>query len=85
LVLFVTRIGAATVEVMSDTYFFKKIGEKDANLISVYRSMIPVAYIVGPIVAGAMLSFWGIEYLFYALAFLMLLGMTRDSEINDVK
>ena len=36
-ILFVTRIGAGSVEVMSDTYFFKKVNSLDTNIISFFR------------------------------------------------
>jgi MFS family permease len=85
IVLFVTRIGAAMVEVMSDTYFFKRIGERDSNLISLYRSMTPLVYIIGPIVAGIILLLgFGIPTLFYVLSFLMLLGLRYSLSIRDI-
>lgn len=85
IILFITRIGAAMVEVMCDTYFFKRIGDKDANLISLYRSMVPLSYIIGPIVAGIILiSGFGIIDLFYFLAFMMLLGLRYSLVIRDI-
>ncbi len=49
--LLATRIGAATVEVMSDSYFFKKVGEKDTELVGLYRAVSPFAYFIVPILA----------------------------------
>ncbi len=83
LLLFGTRIGAAMVEVMCDAYFFKNIGDKDANLISIYRSMVPIAYIVAPITATIFLMYLPISYLFYILGFLMLFGLRYSLAIKD--
>ncbi|MAZ40764.1 hypothetical protein CL654_01430 [bacterium] len=46
LILFGARFGAATLEVMTDVYFFKKITERDANLIGFYRNSSPLSYIL---------------------------------------
>nr|MBP9772073.1 MFS transporter [Candidatus Paceibacterota bacterium] len=53
--LFLTRIGAATVEIMSETYFFKQVGGNDADLMEYFRSIEPTAYIVAPLLASLVL------------------------------
>lgn len=50
-ILFATRIGAATIELTSDTYFFRHVQAADGNMISFYRYAQPLAYIVGPLLA----------------------------------
>ena len=37
LILFTTRVGAAMVEIMTETYFFKKIRAEDAQIIGLMR------------------------------------------------
>ncbi len=83
IVLFITRVGSSMVEVMTDTYFFKKIGDKDANIISLYRSMIPLTYIIAPLVATLFLAYFNFQYLFFALAFIMLFGIRYSLSIKD--
>jgi predicted MFS family arabinose efflux permease len=87
LILFGTRIGAALVEVMCDTYFFKKVNDKDANLISFYRMAMPFAYIIGPLLAVIVLSLpnFGIKNLFLILGFMMFFGLKFSLSLQDTK
>jgi len=85
--LFITRIGAAAVEVMNDTYFFKKVGSLDANIISLFRMSRPIAYILGPLVATVILSFFtaDLKYLFIVLGLLMFFGLRFSLALKDTK
>jgi len=85
ILLFCTRIGAAMVQVMSDTYFFKSIGEKNINIITMYRFMAPLAYAVAPIIAIVFLIYFKIGYIFFVLGFLMLFGLRYSLAIVDTK
>lgn len=87
LILFGTRIGAAIVEVMCDVYFFKKVDNKDANLIGLYRMARPFAYIVGPILAILILSVpnMPMKGLFLVLGFAMFFGLKFGLSIKDTK
>ena len=81
--LFVSRIGAALAEVMSDTYFFKSVNKRDTGLITIFRVSRPVG-----IVAGAL---WGILVLFYTsyagmfftLGVISLVGILVSLNIRD--
>ena len=81
--LFVSRIGAATVEVMSETYFFKHVTDKDVSLIGLFRTTRPWAYIVSSILATVLLPFMAIQYLFAILACIMLYGAFRSLLLKD--
>lgn len=84
LLLFATRVGAATIEVMSETYFFKQVGEEDADAISFFRTTTPIAYILGPLFATLSLLFIpSFEYLFYALGAVMLFGLYAILRLKD--
>lgn len=87
LVLFCTRVGAAMVEVMCDTYFFKKVDNHNANLISFYRMARPLAYIFGPLLAIIILSLPGVEMktLFVVLGLMMFFGLKFSLAIKDTK
>ena len=50
-ILFATRVGAATIEVMSESYFFKVINEKNADEISFFRNTFPLSYVIAPLIA----------------------------------
>ena len=84
-ILFVTRVGAAIIEVMAETYFFKKINTENTNLISVFRIVTPAAYVVGPLLATWFLVYFGMSYLFLILGAIMLLGIKYSLAIEDTK
>ena len=83
--LFATRVGAACVEIMSETYFFKKIDGRDANIISFQRTVRPLAGIIGPLTASALLLFIPFQYLFLALGLITLLGVPFSLGIKDTR
>ncbi len=85
ILLFLTRIGAAIVQLMSDTYFFKSIGEKNINVITMYRFMSPLAYAIAPLLAILFLLYFNIGYIFFLLGFLMLFGLRYSLAIRDTK
>ena len=81
--LFTTRIGAATVETMSDSYFFKHIKPENEEYIGVYRSASPVAYIIGPMVAMLFFSIVpSFNFIYLILGSLMLFGIYIASTIS---
>jgi MFS family permease len=83
LVLLVTRIGASMVDIMSETYFFKKIDGSDSNLLGFFRMTGPIAFIIGPLLATLVLPFVGIKYLFLVLGILMLWGLRYSLTLKD--
>jgi MFS family permease len=93
-ILFGTRIGAAIIEIMSETYFFKKIKRGDDHLISFFRNGQPLAYVSGPIAATLLLygyeQFTGItempyQFLFLCLAFIVLYGLRYALPLKDTR
>jgi MFS family permease len=85
-ILFVTRIGAATVEVMNESYFFKKISSSDASLISLFRNIYPFSFMIAPLVALPVIFFSpSLEYLFLALAGILLLGFIATVRLKDLR
>ena len=81
--LFLTRVGASMIEVMSETYFFKKIDGSDSNILSVFRMTGPLSYIIGPAVATAFLYFIDIQYLFLTLGIIMIAGLHYSLALKD--
>jgi MFS family permease len=84
-ILFLSRVGAATIEVMADTYFFKRVTAAKTHLISFNRMARPIAYVVGPIVATILFTVFDTRGLFIFLGFLMLYGLRYSFAIRDVK
>ena len=85
LILFMTRVGAAMVEVMNDTYFFKKVSDKNLNVINLYRSVVPLAYIISPIITTILILFMPIGNIFYVLGLFMIFGLRYSLTIKDTK
>lgn len=89
-VLFVTRVGAAMVEIASETYFFKKIDGSSVNFMSLYRTMRPWSYVVGPILATGTLwvltrSGLGFGYIFLVLGIIMIYGVRWSLALEDTR
>ncbi len=86
LVLFGTRVGASIIETTSEIYFFEKISDKDVNLISIFRDMLPIAYILAPIIATIIFFFIPFNgYFFLILGIIMFLGFYYIYQIKNGK
>ncbi len=85
LLLFATRIGASLIEIMRDTYFFKKIDFRDVHLTALFRNTIPLAYIVAPLLATLLLAFFPMNILFLFLGFITLTGLFASLTLKDTK
>lgn len=81
--LFLTRVGASWTEIMSESYFFKKIGNEDAELISVWGSLNSISYIIVPLVMSVLLFFIDIKYIFPIIGAVVLSGVFFASRIKD--
>lgn len=64
MVLFAGRVGAALVEVLRDSYFFKKIDAQDVDLIDFFRTASSSAYIVSTAMAAIVLAVFSIKAIF---------------------
>jgi hypothetical protein len=84
-VLMLTRVGAALIESMTETYFFKQIDGADASILSTFRILHPLAYAVGPFVASIILAFLDLRALWLILAAVMLLGVIHALRLKDTK
>ena len=86
LVLFATRVGAATIEIMSESHFFKIVKEEDVDEISFFRNTGPVSFIIAPLVAIPVLLYTpSFEFIFFALSAILLLGLFITLRLKDVK
>jgi MFS family permease len=83
--LFMSRVGAAMVEVMADTYFFKQVNASNAHLISFARMMRPLAYIISPILATILFIAFNIHALFIFLGILMVYALRYSMTLVDTK
>lgn len=85
LLLFLTRTGAAFVEITTESYFFKKINEGDADMVSIFRISRPFSYIVGPLLGGLTLMILSYQQMFAVLALIMISGIFIVGRITDTR
>ena len=85
-ILFFTRVGAAIVEIMSESYFFKAVSVDNSEAISFFRNTGPLSYLIAPIIATIILATTpSFKYIFYVLAPIMLLGTLISLRLKDIK
>ncbi len=75
LVLFGTRVGASLVEISSESYFFKHVKEDNTALISLFRMVRPLSFILAPLVALPVIHYFSYSNSFYLIAAFALLGL----------
>tara|TARA_B100000745_G_scaffold89159_1_gene55996 strand:- start:1084 stop:2247 length:1164 start_codon:yes stop_codon:yes gene_type:complete len=83
--LFATRIGAAMIEISTEGYFFKHVEADDADDVSAFRMLYPLAYIVSPLFGTIILFFIPLQFIFLATALVMLSGISFAAILNDTK
>lgn len=74
IILFFTRVGAATIEIMNESYFFKQIGSDEPTKVSMFRMMYPLAYVVAPVLAIPIIANNNFS-LFYLILSVILVSM----------
>jgi MFS family permease len=74
IVLFLTRIGASIIETTGEIHFFSKIEEKDTSLISIYRDMGSVSYLIAPVLTTLLFIFIPFKFIFLILSLIMISG-----------
>ncbi len=85
LALFITRIGAAIIEVMNEIYFFKHVDSTDTDSISAFRMLSPLAYIIGPAIGSLIIILLPMQYMFGILGIIMLIGIIASMQLKDTR
>ena len=81
-ILFMTRMGASIVETTSEIYFFTHVREEDAYLLSIFRDMNPVAYIIAPLLGSLFIIYFPFNYLFLSLGLFTLIGLYYITQLK---
>lgn len=84
-ILFISRIGASMIEVMSESYFFKHVSPQDTALISLFRMLTPVAVVFAPLVSTALIAVVDVRYSFIALSVIFSFGVIFALRLVDTK
>lgn len=83
-ILFISRIGASFIEVSSESYFFKQITDERSDIISLFRGVRPIAFIIAPIIATISLQLIPFQYLYIVFGSLMILGIFFSHSLKDI-
>lgn len=85
IILFASRVGIAGMEVMKDTHFYRHISVKDVDVISFFRTSLPVANIVVTALATGMLTFLPLYSIFYLTALVLGFALVAAFFLQDSK
>jgi len=85
LVLFATRIGAAAIEILRDSYFYKKIDGRDVDVISFFRTAVSVGYILATAVSALLLVVFPVKYVFLLVFVVIIAGLYPAFKLIDNK
>ena len=85
LALFITRSGAASVEIATESYFFKHVSAEERHAISYFRSLRPLAFLIGPALGASMIHLLSFPLSFVVLGALMCGGIIVASTIIDTR
>jgi MFS family permease len=81
--LLLTRVGAASVQILRDSYFYKRIAEGDFDLIDVFRTALPVGYIMAALVSGLLLQWVDLKTLFLVNAIVVFSALFPTYLLHD--
>lgn len=82
-ILLLTRIGAATVEIMIETYFFKTVSERDNGMLGMFRITRPLANFIAPIITIVGVMFFAESNIFIILGAICLLAIYPALRLKD--
>lgn len=85
ILLFMTRVGASMVEATTEIYFFKHTNGDDADTISFFRLLRPLALVLGALLGSASLLYLPFNLIFVVLGLCMVPGIFFTINLRDTK
>lgn len=85
ILMFITRIGASLVEVTTESYFFKKVDGEDAQLMSLFRLLRPLATVFGALLGSVALLLLPFQLIFLVFALCLVVGVFISDLLVDTK
>ncbi len=85
ILIFMTRVGAALVEVTTESYFFKHTNGSDAEIIGFFRLLRPLSVVIGALLGSAALLYMPFNLIFVLLGFCMVPGLFFTMALKDTK
>lgn len=85
IVLFLSRVGASLVEIMTESYFFKQVGAEDTRLISIFRLTRPISVVLAAILGVMIVNLFSLDKIFYVLLVALFYGLKETLLLKDTK
>ena len=82
-VLFLTRVGAALIEILRDSYFYKRIDGTDVDVINFFKTSRPFGFLTASIVSAVSLMFLPLRYIFIILSIVIFSGLYPAVRLKD--
>jgi hypothetical protein len=83
LALLATRVGAAALEILRDSYFYKKIKDDDVDLIDFYRTARPVAYVIAAGLSVMVVDAYSVREVFLLAGIFLLTALLPAWALRD--
>lgn len=83
--LIISRVGASFGQVGHESFFFKSVSEKNTDLISAYRTMAPIALLLGPLTGSIILLFTSYQTMFIIITCLLILMLVPAAKLYHGK
>jgi len=83
-ILFMSRVGAAAVEIASEAHFFRLTDATRADRMSMLRAVHPLMYIVASLSGALALAFFSFSSAFFILALVVILGIPFALSLSQI-
>jgi MFS family permease len=83
--LFATRIGAALIEILRDSYFYKRIDGHDVDIINFFRTSSATAFLVATSISIPLLLIFPVKWIFLLVAVVVLFALIPAFGLEDNK
>ncbi len=85
IILFISRIGACTLEVMNDTYFFSTTKDY-SKTIPILKGMAPFSLLLFGTIGSTVITFFSYQVLFIGLAvFILVVSLANIYNLKDTR
>jgi MFS family permease len=85
IILFFTRIGAALIEILRDSYFYKEVDARDVDFIDFFRTATPMGYIVATFFSSIVLIFFPTKFAFIIIAIIVASALYPAFLLKEIK
>ena len=85
MILTVSRIGAAILETMEDSYFYKQVTANDMAMINFFRTTRPLAYIICMLLVGGVFLCFEMRSMFIVLAVVLVVSLIPALHLRDTR